>query len=309
MSITATALKTRARPEHEFFYGPSVSKLKANTKVKQKVIYPDSDGKPMADNTIQYRWIVKIKENLELIFENNPNVFIAGDLLWYPIENNNIIRTAPDVMVVIGRPKGDRGSYRQWEEDDICPRVTFEILSPGNRAGEMEKKRKWYETYGVKEYYLYDPERVDLKCWIRAEDEFRPVNNIQGWISPELKIRFELHDELIIYRPDGQKFLTTLELDQLRKQEKQRADKAELGMKQEKQKVNKEKQQAEKEKQKAKKEKQKAEKEKQRADKAELRMKQEKQRADQIALERDQEKQRAEMLEKKIKALEALITP
>ncbi len=26
--------------------------------------YPDSDGKPMADNTEQYEWIVKIKENL-----------------------------------------------------------------------------------------------------------------------------------------------------------------------------------------------------------------------------------------------------
>ena len=25
---------------------------------------PDSDGKPMADNTEQFRWIVMIKENL-----------------------------------------------------------------------------------------------------------------------------------------------------------------------------------------------------------------------------------------------------
>ncbi|CAN2040200.1 hypothetical protein GMMP15_150002 [Candidatus Magnetomoraceae bacterium gMMP-15] len=159
----------------------------------------------------------------------------------------------------------------------------------------MEKKRKWYEIYGVKEYYLYDPERVDLKCWIRAKNKFRPVNNIQRWISPELKIRFELHDELIIYHSDGQKFLTTLELDQLRKEEKQRADK---------------------EKQKANKAKQRANKEKQRADKAELRIHQEKQRsdkqkqrADQIALERDLEKQRVEMLEAKIKALEALLKP
>ncbi len=30
--------------------------------------YPDSDGKPMADNTEQYEWIVKIKENLEILF-------------------------------------------------------------------------------------------------------------------------------------------------------------------------------------------------------------------------------------------------
>ncbi|MBN3922825.1 MAG: Uma2 family endonuclease, partial [Nostoc sp. NMS4] len=30
-----------------------------------EVIYPESDGQPMADNTEQFAWIVKIKENLE----------------------------------------------------------------------------------------------------------------------------------------------------------------------------------------------------------------------------------------------------
>jgi hypothetical protein len=30
-----------------------------------EVIYPESDGKRMADNTQQFRWIVVIKENLE----------------------------------------------------------------------------------------------------------------------------------------------------------------------------------------------------------------------------------------------------
>ncbi|NEX15989.1 MAG: hypothetical protein C1943_04960 [Halochromatium sp.] len=29
---------------------------------------------------------------------------------------------APDLFVVFGRPKGRRGSYRQWEEDGIAPR-------------------------------------------------------------------------------------------------------------------------------------------------------------------------------------------
>ncbi len=54
-----------------------------------------------------------IKENLEILFANNDDVFVAGDLLWYPVQGNNTIRLAPDAMVVFGRPKGDRGSYRQ----------------------------------------------------------------------------------------------------------------------------------------------------------------------------------------------------
>jgi Uma2 family endonuclease len=78
-----------------------------------EVIYPDSDGQPMADNTKQFRWIVTIKENLEWLFANDPNVFVAGDLLWYPVEGNNKTRVAPDILVVFGRQKGDRGSYKQ----------------------------------------------------------------------------------------------------------------------------------------------------------------------------------------------------
>jgi Uma2 family endonuclease len=117
----------------------------------QKIIYPDSDGQPMADNTKQFRWIVLIKENLELLFADNPDVFVAGDLLWYPVEGHPEIRVAPDAMVVFGRPKGDRGSYRQWEEDNIPPQVVFEILSPGNRVKEMTRKLQFYERYGVEE--------------------------------------------------------------------------------------------------------------------------------------------------------------
>lgn len=56
-----------------------------------EIIYPDSDGKLIADNTKQFRWIVTIKENLELIFANQPDVFVAGDLLWYPVEGNRAI--------------------------------------------------------------------------------------------------------------------------------------------------------------------------------------------------------------------------
>jgi len=36
--------------------------------------------------------------------------------------------------------------------------VVFEILSPGNRLKEMTKKFKFYDDYGVEEYYLSDPD-------------------------------------------------------------------------------------------------------------------------------------------------------
>src|SRR5437667_8569029 len=88
------------------------------------IYYPESDGKPMADNTKQYEWIVTIKENLDGLL---PNAFVAADLFWYPVQGNKNIVQAPDVLVAMGRPKGHRSSYKQWEEGGVAPQIVFEI--------------------------------------------------------------------------------------------------------------------------------------------------------------------------------------
>ncbi|CAD0221553.1 conserved hypothetical protein [Planktothrix agardhii] len=195
------------------------------------IIYSDTDSQPIADNTRQFQWIVTIKENLDLLFANNSNVFVAGDLLWYPIEGNNTIRRAPDVMVVFGRPKGYRGSYQQWQEDNIPPQVVFEILSPGNTIKEMAAKLQFYQRYGVEEYYLYDPEKVDFAGWQIMDGKLTIIEEIQGWVSPRLGVRFEMAEELQIFTPTGERFLTFVELGQKLQQEKRRAEQAEARLK------------------------------------------------------------------------------
>jgi Uma2 family endonuclease len=179
----------------------------------QGVVYPETDGEPMAENTLQFEWIVTIKEGLEYVFRNDDSVFVAGDLFWYPIEGNNRIRMAPDTMVVFGRPKGHRRSYLQWQEDNLPPQVVFEVLSPGNSLGEMVNKLRLYERYGVEEYYLYDPDLGRLTAWQRQGDELLEIPQGNGWISPRLKVRFDMSsDELKLFGPDGRPFATYLEL-------------------------------------------------------------------------------------------------
>ena len=198
------------------------------TSTTAEIIYPDCDGNPMSDNTKQFRWIVTIKENLELLYAENSDVFVAGDLLWYPVEGNTTIRQAPDIMVAIGRPKGDRGSYQQWKETGIAPQVVFEILSPGNRLAEMQRKLSFYERYGVNEYYIYDPDQIDFAGWMRVDGKLESIEEPQSWVSPLLEIRFNLEpDTLQIYRPDGQPFLSFGDLDLRRQAAEQRADTAE----------------------------------------------------------------------------------
>ncbi|RUT05175.1 hypothetical protein DSM106972_039960 [Dulcicalothrix desertica PCC 7102] len=99
--------------------------------------------------------------------------------------------------------------------------MVFEILLPGNTKVEMDKKRDFYEKYGLEEYYLYDPETNNLQGWTRVNQSLVPIANINGWTSPRLQIKFVLTTTLEISFPDGRKFLTPVELEQ-------RAQQAEL---------------------------------------------------------------------------------
>jgi Uma2 family endonuclease len=190
-------------------------------------LYPESDGKPLADNTKQARWIVVLFDNLLALFHTAADVFIAADLLWYAVEGEPAQCTAPDVLVVFGRPKGDRGSYRQWEEDNVPVTVAFEVLSPGNTHAEMIEKQTFYEGHGVEEYYLYDPDNNLLTIYIRKGDMLRRVQSPHGFSSPRLGIRFDLSGpEMKVLYPDGSPFLTFEELSVARKEAVRQRDDA-----------------------------------------------------------------------------------
>ncbi len=191
----------------------------------ESVVYPDRDGKRMADNTRQYEWIVTIKGNLDAICIGDRAAFVAGDNLIYPVRNDPTIRTAPDVYVAFGRPRGHRGSYRVWEEDGVFPQVVFEVLSPGNTPREMDRKRQFYRRYGAEEYYVYDPDRNRLQGWLRVGRRFAVVRTMHNHISPRLGIRFDMLGlELRIYAPDGRPFTTFAELVARADAETARAD-------------------------------------------------------------------------------------
>lgn len=192
-------------------------------------LYPDSDGRPLADNTRQFEEITMLKLGLDALFMDREDVFVAGDLLWYPVEGHPEIRQAPDVLVAQGRPKGHRGSYKQWAEAGIAPQVVFEILSPGNRLGEMLRKYDFYERYGVEEYYVYDPDTFEFTAAWRQEGALATQEPSESCISPLLGIRFALNERApwAIWRPDGERFLTYLELVAQRNEERERARTAE----------------------------------------------------------------------------------
>ncbi len=68
----------------------------------------------------------------------------------------------------------------------------------------------------MEEYYIYDPDDNELTGFERSVKALHLVSEMQGWVSPALGIRFELTDETLeVYRPDGEQFLTYVELGEL----------------------------------------------------------------------------------------------
>jgi Uma2 family endonuclease len=181
-----------------------------------EVVYPESDGKPMADNTRQFRYIATLKGGFDAYYKHRDDVFVAGDLLWYPVEGDNKTRFAPDVLIAFGRPPGDRGSYLQWRENGQSPDVLFEVLSPGNTKKEMQAKFDAYERFGANEYYIYDPDNGTLEGWWRDEatGRLQAIEAMLPWKSPLCELRFHLEGHhLVVTRPDGHVFLTPTEAD------------------------------------------------------------------------------------------------
>jgi Uma2 family endonuclease len=192
------------------------------------IVYPSSDGKRMAENTKQARWITVLYGNLLALYRDRADVFVGAYNLWYPVKDDSETRNAPDVYVVFGRPKGDRPSYVQWQEENVPLTVVFEVLSPGNTHEEMVREFHFYEDHGAQEYYVYDPDRNTLDVYVRGKTGSALVQQhpAHGFTSPRMGIRFDLRsgDEMVVYHPNGERFLTFEELTDERNEARRQRD-------------------------------------------------------------------------------------
>jgi Uma2 family endonuclease len=188
-------------------------------------------GIPWPITLKQYRWIVRLVSNLRQLLQEQ-TAFVAGDLLWYPVKVDAppVPAQAPDAMVVLGRPDDDRGSYKQWEEDNVAPQVVFEIISPSNSATEISQKQAFYDRYGVLEIFFYDPDDFEFWGLTRQQPNERPLLLTRlnlPWTSPTLGIKFDMfEDGLALFYPDGERFKDPEELFQERNQTQRKLDRA-----------------------------------------------------------------------------------
>ena len=118
------------------------------------------------------------------------------------------ISTPRTCWSVFGRPKGDRGSYRQWEEGGVPLTVVFEVLSPGNTP-EMATSASSTRSTASRSTTSTTPTATPRGLRPPRRSVCARVRQGDGFVSPRLGIRFDLSGpEMVVYRPDGRRFLT-----------------------------------------------------------------------------------------------------
>lgn len=174
------------------------------------VHYPDSDGEPMAENARQALIIRTLILGFERRFSGRRDAWVGGDCFWYPVQGDPRTVTAPDVIVVTDLPAPidvrSLGSYRQWEHGPP-PLLVVEVLSPSNTPADMIRKLAFYDQFGVREYWVVDPDHGLLEIHWRDGDRLVPaVHPEEGWVSPFTSVRVSMVDgEVVVVDPDGER--------------------------------------------------------------------------------------------------------
>jgi Uma2 family endonuclease len=183
---------------------------------EEEIIYPEQRENDMGETSIHIDLIADFLKILKLFFKRREDVFLSGNMNLYYTEGNPNKWCAPDLLVAFGVPNHKRSSYQVWKEK-VFPQVIFEVASNMTWDNDVGKKYKDYETFGVEEYYILDPEFAYLPAPLMAFHRQGerliavPVKD-EKIFSPRLGLEIvRTENTFRLFNPQTNEFLRTLE--------------------------------------------------------------------------------------------------
>ena len=168
-------------------------------------LYPESDGKPMAETDMHAVAIIDLRQRFDGFFADNPDTYVSGTLMMYDVEGPSRTAVSPDILVSFGIGKKLRRTYKVWEEGKP-PDFVMEFSSKGTFQNDLGHKMAHYASMGIPEYFLCDIDRRYLPTplmgfRLKGETYERIPENVDGSIpSVTLGVSFHLLDEgLAVY--------------------------------------------------------------------------------------------------------------
>jgi Uma2 family endonuclease len=227
---------------------PQISLSQTSLSQRAEVVYPSSDGEPLAETSVHVDAIINAVIALRNYLEGQQAIVLADQFLYYA-QGFPKLRVAPDVMVVFNVPPGARDNYKVWAEGQV-PVVIFEMTSAGTQDRDEKVKKDLYESLDIPEYWQFDPKGEWIPEKLRGfrlqEGGYAPITDGR---SEPLGLRLVVEEALIgFYREDtGEKLLASEELVQALRQETLARQEAEALLEQERERAEQERQRAEQE--------------------------------------------------------------
>lgn len=122
---------------------------------------PDSDDTPV-DNEEQNLLPNILLFVLNTLWAKRTDWYFGVDMgVYHATGKNSRTPVVPDAFLSMGVPRyrGEklRRSYVVWEEEEVVPTLTVELVS-WSPDGEYDKKLEIYRKLGVLYYVIYNPE-------------------------------------------------------------------------------------------------------------------------------------------------------
>ncbi len=205
-----------------------------SNKLETEIIYPDSDGKPMAESDPTRNYLFYAVATLKAHFKERKDVYVSGNLFIYYKKGVPSAVLAPDVFVIFGVENKERMSYKAWEENNKLPNFVLESTSKTTQENDEIDKPMKYASLGVEEYFQYDPTGDYLKYQLKGsrliDGVYQPIerkqleNDIISIPSDVLGLDLRLiAKELRFFDPIKNKKLLSYEEMELEKQQAQQA--------------------------------------------------------------------------------------
>ena len=198
------------------------------------IIYPHTDGEPMAVSDYHRHSLIWTLQALEAHFAQNTEVYVSGDIFIYYREGEPRKSISPDVLVCFGINPKLRLTYKVWEEGK-APDFVMEFSSKNTYDKDLTEKMDVYASLDIQDYFLYDAEGLYLPSPLMG---FTLVDDVYVAIPPDanggirssvLGLDFRLRGaEIGIYDPIANEWVQTLA-----EQEAARAENAEARAEQE----------------------------------------------------------------------------
>ena len=197
--------------------------MQENIAAAPTLVYPESDGKPMAETPKHQQVMIDCMDIMRRHFREVPDVYIGGNMFLYYEEGNPQKSISPDVFMVRGVPKKELRVYKTWEQPPTLDFV-LEVASPSTFDKDFTVKKEIYaKILCVKEYYIYDPYHEIKPAFIGFRlvgADYEEIDFVEGRLPSEV-LGLELgeyEEALRLYNPVTGTWLDT---------SRERADKAE----------------------------------------------------------------------------------